>query len=563
MQITINGRSVYAKQGETILHVAERIGIKIPTLCYHPDLPPQGVCGACVVEVNGRLMTSCNTRVNEGMEIFTNSERVLKARKINALLLMNTQDELGELPERSALKKIIDDLGMTESGFKKLTKKNVDTSGVIIKNENNCIVCGKCVKACDMQQVNAIDIICKGIYTKPATAFEIPQSKSVCVSCGLCTLLCPTNAITEKKDTANVFKILNDEKKHVIIQTAPSIRVSIGEMFGMPPGSVVTKKMVSALRMLGFDRVFDTDFGADLTTVEETNEFIERLENNENLPLLTSCCPAWVKFAEHFYPDFLPNISTCKSPHEMLGAVIKTYYAEKSGVKRKDMVVVSAMPCTAKKFEITRPELNVKGYRAVDFVLTTRELAWMIKKKGIDFLSAEEQDFDAPLGISSGAGLLFGATGGVAESVLRVTYKMLTKKKIKKINFSEVRGLHGIKEGEITINNKKIKIAIVHGLGNAKTLLERMRRKKAEYHIVEIMACPGGCIGGGGQPKTTTMEIIKKRAEAIYMQDKKMKIRLSDENPAVIKVYKEFLKKPLSKTAEALLHTKYIKRNAC
>ncbi len=556
----MNGKRVKVKKGETILDIAKRNGINIPTLCYHPDLKPEGKCRICLVEVNGKLVTSCNTKVEEKMEIFTNTKRVLEARRLNMELILSN---ITYARKDFELIKLAKELGIRKIRF----KKHVDNSkgrGPIEIDNHRCILCGRCVQVCqNIQGINNIDFVNRGIFTEVTTPFNIPIKDSPCTFCGQCALYCPENAVRERAFSEKLIKYVENisivkDSKFSIVQTAPAIRASLGEMFGAEPRTLVTGKMVAALRKIGFDKVFDTDFGADLTIMEEANEFVERIKKNKNLPLLTSCCPSWIRFAEETYPFLLKNISTCKSPQQMFGAIAKTYYAKKIGVKPKDLIVVSIMPCIAKKFEAEKPEMESAGCNDVDIVLTTREIGRMIERKKINFSKFGDGEFDEPLGISSGGGAIFGATGGVTESVLRVIYEIFTDKKLKKVNFKQVRGFEGIRDTEIEMGNKNIKIAIAYGLGNIRKLIESGEWKK--YHFIEMMACPGGCIGGGGQPRPTTWEIRKKRIAALYEQDKKMKIRVASHNPAIKKIYKEFLGKPLGKKSEKLLHTKYKKR---
>ena len=556
MQVTINNKKVKCMGGQTILELLQKQGIKVPTLCYHPDLKPEGRCRICLVEVNGSLRTSCNNKVEGGMSIITSSKRVLDARKLNAELI--SAHYLKSCPielEKNELCEIVSDLGLSQSRFKELAKKEIDYSNsCVVVDPNKCILCGRCVQVCQkVQEFFAIEFVNRGIFTKVTPAFELPLGKTVCTCCGQCSLVCPVGAIKEKDDTLAVIKALKNKKKHVVVQVAPSIRASIGEEFDMPPGSLVTGKVVAALRKVGFDRIFDTDLGADMTIMEEASEFIERLKKNGPFPMITTCCPAWIKFMEHHKHGLFPNMSSCKSPHEMLGILAKTYYAKKKKIQKEDIIVVSIMPCTAKKFESLRPEF--KG--EVDYVLTTREAARLIKFFNIDLKKLPDEDFDSALGISTGAGVMFGASGGVMEAALRTAYEFATQKSVPKLEFEEIRGMRGIKEGSIKINNKKIRFAVAHSGKNIRKLLE----SKEKYHFIEMMACSGGCIGGGGQPIPTTKEILKKRMQAIYKQDKKLPLRKSHENPVVKKIYKEFLGKPLSKKAHKLLHTKYEKRS--
>ena len=559
MKIKIDGKRFSAKEGETILNVAKRNKIYIPTLCYHPDLKPQGRCRVCLVEVDGKLVTSCNTKVMDNMEIFTNTKRVKEARKLNIELIYNNHSGEKEL-EFSVVAK---ELGIKKSRFEK-PKKEIKSP--MERDNMKCLLCGRCVQVCGaIQSINNIEFTDRGISTRISTPYDISIKDSACTFCGQCALYCPGNAIRERAYNEKVVRSLMEEmnkiinkKKFIIAQTAPAVRASLGEMFGMKPGTLVTGKMVTALRKLGFDKVFDTDFGADLTIMEEANEFVGRMKEKKNLPLITSCCPAWIKFAEQTFPFLLKNISTCKSPHQMLGAIAKTYYAQKLKLKPKDLMIVSIMPCIAKKFEAQRPEMKISGCNDVDVVLTTREIGRIIKKEKINFTDLRDEEFDDPLGISSGGGAIFGVTGGVMEAALRVAYEILTGKRLKEIDFNQVRGFEGIREADIKIDNKIIKVGVVHGLGNIRKFIESDGWKK--YHFIEMMACPGGCIGGGGQPRPTTNEIRKKRMEALYRQDKKMKIRMSNKNPAIKKLYLEFLGEPLGEMSKKLLHTKYKKR---
>jgi NADH-quinone oxidoreductase subunit G/NADP-reducing hydrogenase subunit HndD len=556
MQVTINNKKVECQEGQTILQLLEKQGIEVPTLCYHPNLKPEGRCRICLVDVDGKLMTSCDTKIKNGMNIITDSKRVLDARRLNTELILSQHiEECSIEPDKHDLWRIARDLGLTEIRFKELIKKEIDTSNsCIVIDHNKCILCGRCVQTCQkMQEFFAIEFVNRGIFTKVTPAFELPLGNVACTCCGQCSLTCPVGAIKEKNDIAVIVKALKNKKKHVVVQVAPSIRASIGEEFNMSAGSLVTGKVVAALRRVGFNRVFDTDLGADMTIMEEASEFIERLKKNGPFPMITTCCPAWIKFMEHHEHSLFPNMSSCKSPHEMLGILTKTYYAKKKKIPRNKIVVVSIMPCTAKKFESLRPELNSD----VDYVLTTREAAKLIKLFNIDLKKLPDEDFDPTLGISTGAGVMFGASGGVMEAALRTAYEFATGKAVPKLKFEEIRGMEGIKEGSIKIDDKKINFAVAHGGKNIRKLLE----KKEKYHFIEMMACRGGCIGGGGQPIPTTKEILKKRMQAIYKQDAKLPLRKSHENPVVKKIYKEFLGKPFSKKAHRLLHTRYTKRS--
>jgi NADH-quinone oxidoreductase subunit G/NADP-reducing hydrogenase subunit HndD len=561
MQIKIDGKRVKFEEGETILNVAKRKGINIPTLCYHPDLSPKGKCRLCLVEADGRLVTSCNTPAKEGMDILTRSKRALEARKLNGELLIANGKEENEMEVMKVLKEI----GVKGNHFK--TPRKVTCSGrlPIEKDDRKCVLCGRCVQVCsEIQGINNIGLMNRGVCAEATTPYNLPMLETPCTFCGQCALVCPTSALRERALSEKLVKAMDEmgnmigNSKFYVAQTAPSIRVSLGEMFGVPPGTLVKGKMVSALKKMGFDAVFDTDFAADLTIMEEANEFVQRFSSGKNLPLITSCCPAWVVMAEERYPYLLKHISSCKSPQQMFGAVAKTYYAQKIGKPAKDIFLVSVMPCVAKKFEAQRPEMDSSGARDVDMVLTTRELGRLMKQKGIDLAKMEEGEFDRPLGISSGAGAIFGATGGVMEAALRVAYEVITGKRLKKIDLKEVRGFEGIREAEIDIEGTKVKVAVVHTLKNIREIVESGRWKK--YHFIEFMACPGGCIGGGGQPRPTTNEIRKKRMDALYRLDYKMKLRISSDNPDIKAIYSEFLGKPLSPKAEKLLHTKYKKR---
>jgi NADP-reducing hydrogenase subunit HndD len=527
MQITLNGKK--HNTGEmTILELARQQGVKIPTMCYHREFGPAGRCRMCVVEADGKLAASCSTKLKEGMNILTDSEMVKKSRAITKRLIEYREKRMGQ----------------------------EESQEPIIRDNSRCISCKACVKVCEtIQNVNAITDIRRGRKTKVSTPFELGFSNSPCTFCGQCTLLCDRDAVTERNDVQYVMSLLKDKKKHVIVQTAPSVRASLGEMFGMQ-GELVTGKMAAALRKLGFYRVFDTDFAADVTTYEETHEFLERLEKNK-LPHLTSCCPAWIRFAEYYYPEFLEKISTTKSPHMMMGSLIKTQYARKECLDPKNIIVVSIMPCTAKKFEITRPETKMNGMNNVDVVLTVRELGELLKLNKIDLKKMNDEEFDSPLGISSGGAAIYGVTGGVTENVLRSASYMINGEQ-GKIEFKCVRGFDGIKEAKLRLGDRDVSLAVVSGLGNIRKLLELMKDGK-KYDIVELMACPGGCINGGGQPKSCDNDIINKRANALFDQDKKLMMRVANKNPGLKEVY-EFLEKPLSKKSKEILHTAYKKR---
>uniref|UniRef100_A0A7V4TGQ3 2Fe-2S iron-sulfur cluster binding domain-containing protein n=1 Tax=Candidatus Caldatribacterium saccharofermentans TaxID=1454753 RepID=A0A7V4TGQ3_9BACT len=566
--ITIDGREVQVPEGVTILEACRMEGIHIPTLCYLEGLSAWGGCRICVVEVEGQpnLAASCVTPVREGMKIWTSSKKVREARKTNLELLLSNHPLDCQLCDRNGsceLQELAYQFGVREIRFQGERKVyEVDQSSPSVKRDpNRCILCGRCVRTCrEVQTVCAIDFANRGFDTVISPSLGLPLGESVCVNCGQCILACPTGALSEVSHVEMVWEAINDPEKFVILQTAPAIRVSIGEPFGLPPGTVTTGKMVAAFRRLGFDRVFDTNFAADLTIIEEGHEFIARLKQGGKLPLITSCSPGWIKFMEHFYPELMENVSTCKSPQQMFGAVAKTYYAQKLGVDPKDMVVVSIMPCTAKKFECQRDEMCASGFRDVDFSLTTREAARMLKEKGIDLKEMPEEDFDDPLGISTGAAAVFGATGGVMEAALRSVYEILTGKTLEKLDFYSVRGMDGVKEATVDINGMEVHVAVAHGLGNARKVLDQVKAGHSKYHFIEIMACPGGCIGGGGQPIPTNLEIRMKRIEAIYQVDRNLPLRKSHENPAIKRLYEEFLGEPNGEKAHHLLHTHYVPR---
>ncbi|HHW43484.1 MAG TPA: 2Fe-2S iron-sulfur cluster binding domain-containing protein [Desulfotomaculum sp.] len=568
LTLTIDGQPVQVEAGSTILTAAQKAGIRIPTLCYLEELNIIGACRLCLVEVEGAraLQPACVAQVVDGMVVHTNTPAVRQARRLNLeLLLSNHPQECLTCPRNTncELQQLAAELGVEEIRFAgEITPYDTDDSSpAIIREPRKCVLCRRCVAVCEkVQGVSAISVQERGFDTVVAPAFLAPLGDVSCVNCGQCSLVCPTAAIHERDQTAEVWAALADPGKHVVVQTAPAVRVSIGEMFGLEPGSVVTGKLVAALRRLGFDRVFDTDFTADLTIMEEGSELIHRLQNEGRLPLITSCSPGWIKFIEHFYPQLLPNLSTCKSPQQMFGAIAKTYYAQKAGIDPASIFVVSIMPCTAKKYEAQRPEMNSSGYRDVDVALTTRELGKMLKQAGIDFDSLPEEEYDDPLGISTGAGVIFGATGGVMEAALRTAYELVTGQSLSSLDFEEVRGLEGVKEAAVSLNGTTLKVAVAHGLGNARRVLDAVASGEKDYHFIEIMCCPGGCIGGGGQPIPTNREIRAKRIAGIYHADREMPLRKSHENPAVQVLYREFLGKPLGHKSHELLHTRYTTR---
>ncbi len=574
IRLSINGETVSVEDGSTILDAAKKLNIEIPTLC-HLELEDfkvehrLGSCRVCVVEVKGRrnLAPACCTPAENGMEVKTNTLRVINARRTMLDLLLSNHPKECLTCEKNLdceLQSLAQDLGLHRIVYQgEMSKHKIDLANeAIVRDLNKCIMCRRCETACNtIQTVGILSGIGRGFNSVVGPAFEKPLADTKCTFCGQCVSVCPVGALTEMNRTYDVWRALNDESKHVVVQTAPAVRVALGEEFGLPPGSISTGKLVTALKMLGFDKVFDTDFAADLTILEETTEFMERLKKNENLPILTSCCPGWVKFFEHQFPDLIKVPSTAKSPQQMLGAVIKSFYAKKVGLEPKEIVSVSIMPCLAKKYEASRSEFAPEGVRDVDIVLSTRELANMIREAGIQFEDIHNSPYDNPLGESTGAGVIFGASGGVLEAVLRTAYEWVTGKELEKVDFCEVRGLEGIREAEVMVGGTPIKVAISSGLGNARKLLEQIRRGEKSYHAIEIMACPGGCLNGGGQPYIHgDTSILEKRRQALYEEDRMKPIRKSHENPFIQKLYKDFLEKPGSEKSHELLHTHYLPR---
>lgn len=573
VNIKINNMPLSVPKGISILEAARMAGIEIPTLCYLKKINEIGACRICMVEVKGArsLVTACVYPVNEGMEIFTNTERVRKSRKMTLELILSTHDRKCLSCVRSGtceLQQLCKAFGVDDEGrFDGANPVHeYDDSAIhMIRDNGKCILCRRCVAACQAQHISVIGANARGFDTHIGSAFERPLDSVACVSCGQCIVNCPTGAIYEKDDTAKVLEAINDPEKFVVVHTAPSIRVTLGECFGMHIGTNVQGKMVAALRRLGFDKVFDTDFGADLTIVEEANEFLGRVQNGGVLPMITSCSPGWIKYCEHYYPDMLDHLSTCKSPQQMSGAIIKTWYAEKMGIDPKDIVVVGIMPCTAKKFETKRDDQAASGYPDVDYSLTTRELGRMIESAGIYFKHLPDEEFDNPLGDSTGAAVIFGATGGVMEAALRTAVEKLSGEELKSLDFTEVRGTDGIKEASYTVNGMEVKVCVVSGLANANTIMEKVKNGTADYHFIEIMGCPGGCVNGGGQPiqhavVRNFVDLRARRAAALYEADKDMPLRKSHESEAVKRLYAEFLGEPGSHKAHEVLHTSYVAR---
>ena len=576
VKVKINGIEVEVPAGSTILEAAYKAGIDIPTLCYLKDINEIGACRICVVEVKGArgLVTACVYPVADGMEVFTNTEKVQKARKMNLELVLSThnQDCLGCVRSGDCeLQKLAKDYGIKDTN--KWAGMNMewpvdDSAAHMYRDNSKCILCRRCVAACGATQgIGVIGANERGFETHIASAFEMPLDATSCVSCGQCIVVCPTGAIAEKDDTDKVWAAIADPTKHVVVQTAPSIRATLGECFNMPIGTNVQGKMVAAARRLGFDKVFDTDFAADLTIMEEATEFLHRFtEEGSAMPLITSCSPGWVKYCETYFPEFIPNISSCKSPQQMFGAVAKTYYAQKMGLDPKDIVVVAVMPCVAKKFEIGREDQSAAGVPDVDVAITTREFARMIEKAGIKFDRLPDEEFDKVMGEASGAAHIFGASGGVMEAALRTAAEVLTGKELEKPEFMEVRGTDkGIKEAVYTLAGKTIRVCAVSGLANAKEVLTSIRNGEAQYDFIEVMACPGGCINGGGQPTQPAsvrnfVDLKSLRASALYSQDEKMTLRKSHMNEEVKALYAEFLGEPGSHKAHEILHTSYVAR---
>ena len=573
INLTIDGLNVSVPEGTTILEAARSAGIDIPTLCFLKDINEAGDCRMCIVEVEGRrgFATSCIQKVEEGMVVKTNSKDVSEAREVVLDLILsnhhkdcltcvrNGNCELQRLAQRYNKQDIL------YSG--EMCEHEIDCgSPSIVRDFNKCVLCRRCVATCKkVQKIGAIDIANRGFDSCVSTVDNLSLNDVNCTNCGQCIMSCPTGALREKDNTRDVWNLIKDEDKYVVVQTAPAVRAALGEEFGLPIGTNVTGKMVTALRRLGFDKVFDTNTGADFTIMEEANELLERLANGGTLPMITSCSPGWVKYIEMNYPDQLAHVSSCKSPHQMFGALIKSYYAEKIGVAPEKIAVISVMPCIAKKFEANREQLNVNGIKDVDYVITTRELARMIKQAGLDFVNLDDSNFDDPMGEATGAAAIFGTTGGVMEAALRTAYEKITGESLKEVNFEAVRGEEGIKRATVKIGDKEVKAVVAHGLGNAQIVMDEIKGGKADYQFVEIMACPGGCIMGGGQPirsskERATIDIRKLRADCLYSIDEKSTIRKSHENPVVLKIYEDYLGEVGGHRAHELLHTNYVQR---
>lgn len=573
VNLKINGIDVCVPAGTTVLEAAHEAGVRIPTLCFLKDINEIGACRLCVVEVKGarNLVAACTHPVSEGMEVLTSTPKLIESRKRTLELILSTHEKKCLSCVRSGkceLQELAQEYGVDEDYFAgEREHYELDTSALhLVRDNNKCILCRRCSAVCEkVQGIGVIGPNHRGFATSIGSAFEMGLADTSCVGCGQCITACPTGALFEKDSLRDVMAALADPAKHVIVQPAPSVRAALGEEFGYPMGTDVEGKMASALRRIGFDAVFDTDFSADLTIMEEAHEFLDRVKNGGVLPMMTSCSPGWVKYCEHYYPDLIDHLSSCKSPQQMFGAMSKTYYAQKKGLKPEEIVCVSVMPCTAKKFEITREDQNAAGVPDVDISITTRELARLIRRMGIDFRSLPEEGFDDPLGESSGAGVIFGATGGVMEAALRTAVEELTGEELQKVDFEEVRGTDGIKEAVYHVAGMDVKVAVASGLTNARQIMDKVRAKEADYHFIEIMCCPGGCVNGGGQPQVHAdvrnyTDVRAVRAKVLYDNDAAKTIRKSHENPSIKRIYEEFLGEPGSEKAHHLLHTTYVKR---
>lgn len=572
VNLKINGMPLSVPAGSTILEAARFAGIHIPTLCYLKEINEIGACRICVVEVKGArsLVASCVYPVNEGMEVYTNTPKVRNSRKMTLELILSTHERRCLSCVRSTnceLQKLCQEYGVDETEFEGARPNTTadESTDYLVRDNSKCILCRRCVAACQAQAIGVIGANNRGFDSEIGCAFGLQLNQVACVGCGQCIVNCPTGALREKDDTDRVFEALADPSKHVVVQTAPAIRATLGECFGMPVGTNVKGKMVAALRRLGFDKVFDTDFGADLTIMEEANEFLDRVKNGGVLPMITSCSPGWIKYCEHYYPELLPHLSSCKSPQQMTGAVIKTWYAEKHDIDPKDIVCVSIMPCTAKKFEVGRDGESAAGVPDVDYALTTRELARMINRAHLSFTELPDEEFDPALDVTTGAAAIFGATGGVMEAALRTAADVLEGKALDSVDYTEVRGTKGIKEATYHVGGMDVKVAVASGLANAKEVLEKVKSGEADYQFIEIMCCPGGCVNGGGQPvqpasvrNFTDLRAI--RAKALYEEDKNLPLRKSHESPVIKRVYDDYFGEPGSHKAHEILHTHYVER---
>lgn len=560
----IDGRLVQVPAGVTVLEAARQAGIRIPVLCHHPSLPPDGACRVCLVEVEGfrTLVPSCQFPVSDGLRVSTSSPLVREARRmvVELLLARHPRDCLGCVRSGSCeLQELARQVGADPERFpgEAPPREVDDSSPALTRDPGKCILCGRCVRMCSLQGVGALGFAYRGLKTAVGPAFSRRLAEVSCVACGQCASVCPVGAITERDDTARVWEALADPARYVVVQVAPAVRASLGELMGLPPGTAVTGRLVTALRRLGFRRVFDTEFTADLTVVEEANELLHRLAGGGPLPMFTSCSPAWVKFCEHFFPSYLPHLSTCKSPQQMMGALLKTYFAEVERIDPDAIFSVSVMPCTAKKMEAARPEMGREGRRDVDAVLTTRELARMIREAGLDLASLPEDRFDPPLGAATGAGSVFGVTGGVMEAALRTVSEWVTGKELGTLEFAALRGMEGMREATVHLDGQEVRVAVIHGLGNAARFLRTLGDEVRSYHFVEVMACPGGCVGGGGQPYAREAEVKRARASVLYREDAGRRVRLSHRNPALQWLYRHWLGEVGGEKAHQLLHTTY------
>ncbi len=568
--LTIDNIQVEVPKGHTVLQAAKVAGVDIPSLCYLKDINEIGACRVCLVEVEGSrgLQASCVFPVTEGMVIKTNTKKLRESRKATVELILSNHNRECLTCSRNKnceLQSLAEELNITEIPFEGAkTEETIDSlSPSIVRDSSKCILCGRCVNVCkNQQEIGILDFTNRGFETQVSPAFNMSMEDAPCIYCGQCIVACPVAALKEKEDIERVWDAIEDPNVHVVVQTAPAVRAALGEEFGLPIGTRVTGKMVASLKRLGFDKVFDTNYAADLTIMEEGHELLHRIQNNGTLPMITSCSPGWIRYCEFNYPEFIPNLSSCKSPHQMMGAIIKSYYAEKNNIDPKNIFVVSIMPCTSKKSESARPEMAVNGLRDVDAVLTTRELAKMIKQARVDFLKLEDADFDPALGMYTGAGVIFGATGGVMEAALRTVADVLEGKDLEEFEYTSVRGVEGIKEAEVTLGGTTVKVAVVHGTAMAGKALEMVKNGEKEYHFIEIMGCSGGCVAGGGQPHVSAKarmecDIRTERAKALYEEDTKMEYRKSHTNPLIKELYENYLGKPNGHKAHELLHTHY------